>query len=415
MYKSNTTKFDLTVFLIFILILLFYVFTLSNQPSADSSFYAFQAEIFPSTHAIDPYHVFIEPLNAIFYKLFLIFGWSGNALLPLQILNAIGGAFYIVLFYFILNNILKTSIGITQKDVELTLIFTTAAFGFSGIIWLLSTEAEFVLLPLVPSLGVIAILIHYLQKGSIFFKPVLSLALLTCVAILFYLTNVFLIPVIVFGIFLINKQALTNRFKYSMIFFGIVLLILLPVFSLIIYYLRTNQPDSLTFLLGGGVYGVINWENIPRGIYAFLRSIALYPHLGINDRTINFLTTASNTQRTIFTLFYLIVGSLVLLPFFITTKYWNSLSGTTKKSILVLFLWAIFFALFAFYWVPSDISFWVVPVTFWFILFSLSLTICIICSKSNLKRFIIIANIILFAIILFIINGFSVIFHHHFI
>ena len=414
MCESNIIKINFTVFLIFILILLFDLLTLSNQPSADSSFYAFQAEIFPSTHAINPYHVFIEPLNAIFYKLFLLFGWSGNVILPLQILNAIGGAFYIVLFYSILNNILKTSISTTKKNVELILISTTAAFGFSGSIWLLSTEAEFVLLPLVPSFFVIAVLIHYLQKGSIALKPVLSLALLTCVASLFYLTNIFLIPVIVFGIFLINKQALTNRFKYSGIYFGIVLLILLPFFSVIVYYLSNNQPESLTFFLGGDMYGSLSWENIPRGVYAFLRSIALYPHLGMNDRTIFFLSTASKYQKLIFTIYYFAILFFSFLPIIIILKNWKSLSAIIKKALLLLFIWTILCALFAFYWVPSDISFWVVPITLWFILFGLSLTICIKCIENKPKRFIIVSSSFVFATFLFIINGFSVIFPHHF-
>src|SRR5262249_30877284 len=59
----------------------------------------------------------------------------------------------------------------------------------------------------------------------------------------------------------------------------------------------TAGGATLGTFIGWIGYGSLRWFNLPHGAYAFIRSLLLYPGLGMNDRTRAYLATAGRLER----------------------------------------------------------------------------------------------------------------------
>ncbi len=129
----NKTKNILPVIILFLSVLCIYLSSLSNSYDFDSISLAQWAEggiyFVPSQQ----FHLLNYFFNNIFYYLWKILGYSGSAILPIQVLDAIFGALSVCLFFFIINNLVR------NKFVS---FICTLGLGFSSEFWHYSTEAE---------------------------------------------------------------------------------------------------------------------------------------------------------------------------------------------------------------------------------------------------------------------------------
>jgi hypothetical protein len=113
--------------------------------------------------------------------------------------------------------------------------------------------------------------------------------------------------------------------------------------------------------------------SVPHGVYAFLRSLALYPNLSLGGTTRDFLAQASLTGRLLFAGYYGIILLAVLALVWLTWRYRRRLWPGERRPLLVLGTWTVLFAAFGFYWVPGDQSFWLPVLAAWWLLVSLAL------------------------------------------
>jgi len=78
----------------------------------------------------------------------------------------------------------------------------------------------------------------------------------------------------------------------------------------------------------------------------------------MNDSTRDFLAVAGNSERLIFLAYYAFIALFALLPLLCLVARRDKLWTSAKRPLLVLLTWTITFAVFVFYWVPGDLTFW---------------------------------------------------------
>jgi hypothetical protein len=77
-----------------------YLSTLSRHYSSDSCLYAVQIAARAWPAMVAPHHLLLHPLGAAWSELWRILGWTGDAMLPLQALNGLGGAACVALLFW---------------------------------------------------------------------------------------------------------------------------------------------------------------------------------------------------------------------------------------------------------------------------------------------------------------------------
>ena len=283
---------------------LLYALTLSRHYTADSLLYALAIEGDNSRALIDPTHLLLHPLALLWFRVWQAVGWTGRSLVPLQILNAMAGALSVGLLWSLARALSRSSRAAT---------IIALGFAFSGGLWLLSVEAEFVTVPLALQLlalwSILGIAPEYIDRSWY----AVSLGLVVALAIFAYLTSVFLILVVLVGLLTANLNQ-RRRWRQIALFLATVLLILIPVFGFSLSAWSGGDLNRFKSLGGQGAYGLLNWLSIPHGLYAFLRSIGLFPGLVMNDSTQDMLAAAGNETRLIFFAYYGLVAFLGLLP-----------------------------------------------------------------------------------------------------
>lgn len=362
-----------TILVALIAVIILYTSTLSRHYSADSLLYALVIESDRSDLLVDPTHLLLHPLGWFWYRMWILLGWSSGSLLPLQVLNVLGGASSVGLLYAIARRLSKV------QDIA---ILTAAGFALSGGMWLLSVEAEFVTIPLAFSLLVLWLVLT--PPSRIVKRPsyAVLLGLATVLAILSYLTSLFLVLVVLLGLALQPVYSPPLRRRQLMLFIGIVLLVLLPVaLGLLIFRPLADWPQYL-WQDGGSGYGQLSLFNLPHGAYAFLRTLLLFPGLALNDSTQAYLSQANFARRATFAGYYGLVFMLALLPVLAAVKIRHRLWANFGRELVILVLWSILYAAFGFFWVPGDITFWLPILVAWWLLVAM-VTFSIISERSS--------------------------------
>jgi len=346
------------------LALVLYLVTLSRTWTADSLLFALDVESGDTARMVDPYHLLSHPLGWLFYQLWGWAGWSGRAIVPLQVLNALGGAACVGLVYALARHLTESA---------RAAVLAAAGVGVSGGLWLLSVEAEFVTLPLAAHLAVLWLLLAAPARWAQRQAYALGLGLAVILAALTYLTGLLLLGVVVVGLLLRRELPRAVRRRQVPIVAAVVLVVAGAGLLLLAGW-AGGGPAEWWWLFGGGrAYGQLSWTNLPHGVYAFLRSLALYPGLAMNESTRAFLTTAAARGRVLFGLYYLVVGVMALLPLLVALRCRQRLWAEHRRELGTLAVWTVLYGGFAIYWVPGDISFWVPLLVAWWLLAALVL------------------------------------------
>jgi hypothetical protein len=166
---------------------LLYLATLSNFYTGDSIEYALAVESADPTLLLDPYHPLLHPVGLLFYRLWQLAGWTGRALLPLQVFNALAGG--------ICAGLLAGIAGVLSRSAG---IAAAAGLGFavSGGVWMLSVEAEFVTLPLALMLAVLWAVLVVSPAGAARGRYPILLGIASAAAVAAYVNSALLVPVV---------------------------------------------------------------------------------------------------------------------------------------------------------------------------------------------------------------------------
>lgn len=340
-----------------------YLATLSHHYTGDSIGYALTIEGGDPAYLLDPYHPLLHPLGWLFLQLWRLAGWTGRALLPLQVLNALGGALSAGLVASMAWH-LGRSFGVA--------VAAGSGFAVSGGIWMLSVEAEFVTIPLAATLlvlwGLLAVPACHRQRAI--YAVLLGLG--TTLAVLSYLTGAFLVPVVLVGLWLDDRPAGSDWRRQALRYVASVAATTLPALAIFLILWSGGRWGQFLEALGGGsAYGELTWFSLPHGVYAFLRGLLLYPGLSLAGTTQDFLGQADWDGRVVFAITYLAVLVVAAVPLIMAWCWRERLWPAQRRPLGILAVWAGLYAAFGFYWVPGDVSFWVQVLAAWWLLVAL--------------------------------------------
>jgi hypothetical protein len=355
---------DLTPWAVGAAACLLYLGTLSNHTSGDSIEYALAIESAKPALLLDPYHPLLHPAGLLFFRLWQLAGWAGRALLPLQVLNALAGGVCAGLVTAIAR-VLSKSRGLAAA--------AGLGFAVSGGTWMLSVEAEFVTPPLALALGVVWGVLSVAGVTAARGRYPILMGAATAVAVAGYASNLLLAPVVLVGLLADDRLAPALRRRHSRIYVAILMLLLVPACLAFVAAWSGSAWQQAPAYFFGRSYSRFAPLDIPHGVYAFLRSLALYPNLSLGGTTRQFLAHASTPGRLLFAGYYGLVLLAILVPIGLGWRHRDDLWPSERRPLLVLGTWSALFAAFGFYWVPGDPSFWLPVLAAWWLAVALVL------------------------------------------
>ena len=366
-----------------------YVATLSRWYSGDSLYFAWRVDSASLPDRIDAHHILLNPACWVWVELWKAAGWTGHSIIPLQVLNAIAGAAAVTFVFLI---VARTSGALAAATLA------SAGSAVAGGLWLFSTEAEDATLGLAPHIAVLALLLQ-LDATKVRPRTAAGMGVAIAAVALTYAVGIFLLPVAALVVW--QGRGANPSWRRSMtVLLGSCALGLLPAVIAVVWIQRVHWWGALyAGYLGGDTYGVLRWDNGPRGMYAALRMLVLFPGLGINDRTTAFWMAANSGQRAVFVLVYVAVAVVAVVPLVLFWRHRREWSLEWRQRFL---LWAGMCTIFAFWWVPGDLEFWLPVASGWWILVGLLI------GRGVVPPFVAALAIPL----LFVVNGSAVIWPH---
>lgn len=346
---------------------LLYLATLSRHYTGDSIEYALAIELGDAAYLLDPYHPLLHPLALLWYRLWQALGWTGQALLPLQVLNALAGALSAGLLTAIAGHITG------QRALSL---LAGLGFAVSGGLWMLSVEAEFATLPLAAALLVLWALFAASPSRSAKPSYAVGLALASALAFWSYASGA-LLALVTATAFLTDARLERALRRRQLLIYGAALAaMVLPATALFLArWSEGDWPRALAYFFARGDYSRLALADLPHGVYGFLRSLALYPRLSLTGGTRGFLAQASGPGRAAFAAYYAAVLAIVCLPAFLVLQNGrrSGWPAGRRRALAVLTVWSAAYAAFAIFWVPGDQSFWLPVLAAWWLLAALAL------------------------------------------
>lgn len=340
---------------------LVYAVTLSHDYMGDGIQFAMSIESGSLEQILRPNHMLYPLFGLWFHRLWQLLGWQQGALLPLQILSAIAGALSVGLFY----SVVKHSVSAPRSA-----LLVTVGFGSSHAIWLYSTDAEVVTIPLAFNLLILLLLLR--TADALRWYVSFVIATLVVFSILIYQTSVFLVLMVMVAFAFTHQESKGRRLGHVVFFLGIVAFLLAFLYLFVGYVVlgfRTWQAfvEWQFELAQLGLWGELSLRNVGQGAYAMLRSVASFGGLGPSDRTSDYLASATTLKRVAFGLYYLLVFAAVAFPLGLLARC-RKVIRDHARTLAILSCWAFFYAVFATYWVPGDMQFWApVLVSWWFL------------------------------------------------
>jgi hypothetical protein len=355
-----------------VLAFVIYAATLTRNYTGDSIRFAMVVESPELREILAPQRMLVHPLGLGFYRLWQLLGWSGGALLPLQVLAALAGAASVGLLCLI---------GRSVTGSPRLAALVALGFAVSAGTWLFSTEAELITVPLAANLAVLWALLASPPERAARPLQAIALGLGTGLATLTWLTGVFLVPVVLVGMALSPGDGPSPRpLRQAVLFLAAAALVVLPAYLLMMvlaFGVRDWQGLLAWRLYGGSsgtadlLYGQLGLSSLPHGAYAFLRTLAWYPDLDVGASTTYYLAHAGWSQRAAFAAFHGAVLVLAAAPLLVALV--RRRLPADRRTLAVLATWTALFAAFAIYWVPGDTQFWLPVLAAWWLLAGIAL------------------------------------------
>lgn len=248
-----------------------YLLTLSRNYLGDGIQFVMATE--SKNISLMPNHMLYNAFIFVWYEIWRLLGWGGNAIIPLQIFSAFWGTVSVVLFSFLVLRI--------TNSLKITVL---VSFGFAASFatWLFSTDVEVVTFPLALNLLLLNIVIaspsHWLGRPW----SAAATGVLTSISILSYQTGVFMLPVTVLSYLLRDLGESASKRRLIMLYLFSVLVVVSICYVLIarlVYNVTTVKAfvHWQFYLSGVGPWGVFSWQSLPTGIFGFVRTLSSFP------------------------------------------------------------------------------------------------------------------------------------------
>ncbi|MFC1878510.1 hypothetical protein ACFLZW_01225 [Chloroflexota bacterium] len=275
---------------------------------------------------VHPHHILYHPLSFIFYRFWQILGWQGNAILPLQILNALLSTIVILLFYRLLQKL--TNIGLAF-GIAILLSVTNAY-------WYFSTEVEVYIL----SLLFLVALFYWITVSPT--SPRTSshdiiTGLLLGLAILAHQTNTLFFPIILAGIWMSPTR--WNQKAKSLFQIGLTASILV----IAAYGVGISALEIKTVL------GILTWST------GYAHMDAWGQWWGFQN---NFNQALFGIQRSIVAILKdpsIFVDWLTIIGLLLVA--WGAYRNNRKIASYCI-LWVVIYGAFFLWWEPANFEFW---------------------------------------------------------
>jgi hypothetical protein len=336
-----------------------YLATLSANYLGDGVQFAAATE--SADVSLMPNHMLYNASIFGWYRVWKLLGWTGNAILPLQVFSAFWGALSVALFWLLIMRI-------TGAPKVTGLV--TFGFGTCFAVWLFSTDVEVVTFPL--ALSVLLLVVAITSSDSWFGRPFNAAVtgLLTSVSILSYQTGVFMVPAVGLAYVLRDLGASASKRRLIAVY---LITVLVVVSGCCLWVARAAYHVSTLkgfihwqfFLKESGLWGGFTGLSIPTGMFGFVRTISSFPGLSYIAGIRTFFMFAPLWQKALLVCYYAVLSAMgvyVSLKLFVR---WRTLFGRYRLPLALFAVSGLLYAAFALYWIPADIQFWVPVVASW--------------------------------------------------
>ncbi|BBY63353.1 hypothetical protein [Mycolicibacterium helvum] len=342
-----------------------YVCTLSRTYFGDGLQFALLIENGDLESILAPNHMLYPLIGLGFYRAWQIVGWDGGALLPLQVLSAVGGAGSAGMMYLI-------GVKITRSQIQSA--WVAAIFAVSAGVWVYSTDAESVTLPLLFSLLLLYAIVADRDPARL--TSPLILGALVFLSLATYETGILLVVPVLAGYLLATEMTWRLRARQSLLFIlfsGGPSLILYVLVAVIVARVRSLQGflDWHFALSEMGLWGKPSLSTPVKGAIAVVKNLGGYPGMQ-QESWPSWFSAAATGQRALMVLSTVAISAAFLFSIVLIVRRRRFILDHHRRTLGVFLAWIAVYSAFAFYWVASDPSFWTPALVPWWLLIGIA-------------------------------------------
>jgi hypothetical protein len=333
--------------LVFLGCLVVYLNTLTQAHTFDALSYALDVDTKPWQELFHPHHLAYGPLGALVGALARGAGWQGGVVVPLQVVNAVAGAFGVALFFELVYSVLR------RIDVALC---AALLLGSSYAYWYYAVEVEVYTIAAVFLIVCLWLLVAILRSPVLSLRTCVALGAVQGVAVLFHQTNMLLcVPVAIALLLASGKQQTAGA---SRAVWWPWLAYALPL-ALVV--------GGAYLLVGFGISGFRSWGELVAWMTAYART-GWWGGTSGSDFWADLGTGLSSAlaHPAGALLGWLLVGLVVLLLRRVALRYW--------RLVLCLGAWLLVYGGFFAWWEPDNAEFWIASFPPALLLLALALT-----------------------------------------
>ncbi len=310
--------------LVFVTSLTLYLLTLTHAHTFDALSYALAVDTKPWQELFHPHHLGYGPLGAGVLRVTQAMGWSGSAVLPMQVVNALAGATGVALFFGLIR--------VVTRRADLALV-GALLLGGSYASWSYAVEVEVYTIATVFLIGCLWLIIRLLRAPGV--GVCVALGVVQGLAVLFHQTNMLLcVPV---GVaLLLAEQRVRARLRLAFAY-GIPLLVVV---------------GGAYLLVGFGVSAFESWGE-------FVAWMTAYARTGWWGNAPSRATLGELAQGVTSALAHPAGGLLLLLLIGLVMLYLRHLMLRYRRLALCLAAWLITYGAFFAWWEPDNAEFWI--------------------------------------------------------
>ena len=335
-----------------------YLATLSRNYLGDGVQFLMATE---SSHvSLMPNHMLYDASIFAWYALWKLLGWTGNAILPLQMFSAFWGAVSVALFAFLV---------LRMTGMWRVTALVSFGFGTCFAVWLFSTDVEVVTFPLALNIALLVFAIALPPHRLAAPRNAVAAGLLTAAAILSYETGVFMVPVIGLAYILGDFGKAASKIRLIGIY-------LLTVFVIVSgCHLLVAHVVYGVSTLKGFVHWQLSLQEVGSGVSSAGRVSRRARSAHEKPRRVSgaqlpgghqdVLHVRSYVQKVLFVSYYAVLSAMWVYITSMLIVRRRALLARWRLPLVLFTVSAFLYAAFALYWIPADIQFWVPVVASW--------------------------------------------------
>ncbi|MFH1383213.1 MAG: glycosyltransferase family 39 protein [Chloroflexota bacterium] len=318
-----------------------------------------------------PHHLLYSVVARAFYNIWRLFGYTGDASIPLQELNIIFACLIIVTLYILLRNVLKS-----RWRSLLVCTAVTFSFGF----WFYGSTIEDKIIPLFFLLLSFGFLLLSFQRPTL--KMFALVGIFNGLAILFHQLNILFAATVLVAIFLNRRRrVIKDKTTAVLTYAGCVSIpVVLAYLLTLAFVIKPGSPAEalywLTSYAHAGQYGNLELLSPIKGLIGFSHSflgghflfsvegLGSFISSALSDKSLadqQFLASHTSAfQAKAFLLGIIPLASVFIAALISYVRSWREIWREHNSLLSLSLAWLIPYAVFTAWWEPFNVEFWVV-------------------------------------------------------